>query len=74
MSKTAPAVRFVEEGDDWFVEGLILPFDGPINGQDLTGTHFTKSTDFCLDWHPDGGRPGHVDEPRVLAQRTYRTV
>jgi hypothetical protein len=58
MSKTAPAVRFVEEGDDWFVEGLILPFGGPLNGQDLTGTHFTKSTDFCLGWHPDGGRPG----------------
>ena len=52
------AVKFIEEEGEWFVEGLILPFDGPLNGQDLTGSHFTKSTDFCLDWFPEGGRPG----------------
>lgn len=52
------AVKFIEEGGEWYIEGLILPIDGPLNGQDLTGTHFTKSTDFCLDWFPEGGRPG----------------
>lgn len=52
------AVKFVEEDGNWYLEGLILPFGGPVNGQDLTGTHFAKSTDFCLDWFPEGGRPG----------------
>lgn len=55
--KPAPTVRFLEEDGEWFVEGLILPFGGPVNGQDLTGTHFAKSTDFCLDWY-ESGRPG----------------
>lgn len=54
-----PAVKLVDETDDaWIIEGLILPIGGPIHGQDLTGTHFTKDTDFALDWFPDGGRPG----------------
>ena len=53
------AVKFIEEDGEWFIEGLILPYGGPTaNGNDLTGSHFTKSTDFCLDWFPDGGRPG----------------
>lgn len=53
-----PAVKFVDENGDWFIEGLILPYGGPAHGNDLTGSHFTKSTDFCLDWFPEGGRPG----------------
>ncbi len=64
-----PAVKLVGETDDaWIIEGLILPIGGPINGQDLTGTHFTKDTDFALDWFPDGGRPGlyrHGFDPEV---------
>lgn len=51
------AVKFVDGSDD-LIEGLILPYDGPVNGNDLTGTHFTKSTDYCAAWFPDGGRPG----------------
>ncbi len=51
------AVKFVEGSDD-IVEGLILPWGGPRNGRDLTGTAFVKGvTNFCLDWFPDGGRP-----------------
>ncbi len=51
------AVKFVEGSADT-IEGLILPFGGPMGGRDLTGTFFTKETDFCRDWFPDGGRPG----------------
>lgn len=59
MTASITAVKVVGETDDaWLIEGLILPYGGPLYGQDLTGTHFTKSTDFCLDWFPDGGRPG----------------
>jgi len=59
MTDNTPAVKFIEDEDgNWFVEGCILPYDGPVAGQDLTGTHFSKSTDFCMDWFPDGGRPG----------------
>lgn len=51
------AVRFIESGEDWFIEGLALPFGGPVSGNDLTGTRFVKDTDLCLEWFPDGGRP-----------------
>lgn len=52
------AVRFVDR-DEGIIEGLIVPFFGPIGGdKDLYGTRFSKDTDFALDWFPDGGRPG----------------
>jgi len=57
MTDNPNAVKFVDGSDD-IIEGLILPYGGPNNGNDLTGTRFTKSTDFSLDWFPDGGRPG----------------
>lgn len=46
-----------ETAEAWIYEGLAIPYGGPANGQDLTGSHFTKDTDLCLDWFPDGGRP-----------------
>lgn len=53
------AVKFVEGEGDGLIEGLILPYGGPRpDGNDLAGSHFTKSTDFALDWFPSGGRPG----------------
>jgi hypothetical protein len=51
------AVKFVDGSDD-LIEGLILPYGGPLGGRDLTGTFFTKDTNFCLEWFPEGGRPG----------------
>jgi hypothetical protein len=55
---TPVTVKFVEETDDaWIYEGLAIPYGGPVKGQDLTGSHFTKDSDLCLDWFPDGGRP-----------------
>lgn len=51
-------MNFIKETPDaWVYEGLAIPYGGPANGQDLTGSHFTKDTDLCLDWFPDGGRP-----------------
>src|SRR3990167_3584415 len=73
------AVKFIEEGGDWFIEGLILPLGGPVirTGNDFTGSRFTKDTDFCLDWFPDGGRPGlysHGFDPDLEASVIGREV
>lgn len=49
---------FVKETPDgWIYEGLAIPYGGPADGQDLTGSHFTAKSDLCLDWFPAGGRP-----------------
>ena len=45
----ARAVKFV--GPDT-IEGLAMPY-----GVDTDGEQFTKSTDLCLDWFGDTGRP-----------------
>lgn len=75
---TSPmAVKFVDGSDD-VIEGLILPFGGVLNGQDLTGSHFTKDTEFCLDWFAGGaGRPGlyaHGFDPALKASVVGREV
>jgi hypothetical protein len=79
MSKPLTAVKLVGETDDaWIIEGLILPYGGPLYGQDLTGTHFTKATDFCLEWFPETtGRPGlyaHGFDATVKASVVGREV
>lgn len=43
------AVKFVKGSPD-LIEGLAIPFGGPIGGRDLDGEYFTKNTDLCLDW------------------------
>lgn len=43
------AVSFVK-GSTELIEGLAIPFGGPIAGKDLDGEFFTKNTDLCLDW------------------------
>ena len=62
---------FVKETPEaWEYEGLAIPYGGPANGQDLTGSHFTAKSDLCLDWFPDGGRPllyRHGFDPDVKA-------
>ena len=42
--------------DDGIIEGLAIPYGGPMDGVDLTGTAFHADTDFALDWFP-AGRP-----------------
>lgn len=46
------AVKFVK-GSDLLYEGLAIPFGSPQH-RDLDGEFFTKSTNYCLDWFPDG--------------------
>ena len=40
-------------GDDR-IEGLAIPFGGPLSGNDLDGERFTAQTDLALDWYPNG--------------------
>lgn len=53
------AVKFVKGSTDQ-IEGLAIPFGGPVNGRDLEGEMFTKDTDLALDWFPHG-RPALYD-------------
>lgn len=47
------AVKFVE-GSDSLIEGLAIPFGGPIAGKDLDGEDFGPDTDFAFDLYPQG--------------------
>lgn len=49
------AVKFVE-GSDTLIEGLAIPYGGPLAGKDLQGEDFGPDTDLALDWFP-AGRP-----------------
>lgn len=46
------AVRFAP-GSNSIVEGLLIPFHGPLPGdKDVYATRFTPNTRYCLDWFP----------------------
>lgn len=53
------AVKF-SDPDETVVQGLAVPFDGPFSagddgpGRDLDGEFFSKSTNFAMDWYPEG--------------------
>lgn len=47
------AVKFAK-GSDTLIEGLAIPFGGPIAGKDLDGEDFGPDTDLCLEWFPEG--------------------
>ncbi len=49
------AIKFAE-GSDTIIEGLAIPFGGPIGGKDLHGEDFGPDTDIVADLYP-GGRP-----------------
>lgn len=71
--------RFVKETPDgWIYEGLAIPYGGVTKaGQDLTGSHFTKDTDLCLEWFPSEGRPllyRHGFDPNVKAAPVGREI
>jgi len=55
-----PSVKFADGHDD-IIEGLGLPFGGPLGGRDLKGSFFWEGTDFCLDLYPKGARPFMYD-------------
>lgn len=49
------AVKFADDDTDGtLIEGLAIPFGGPIKGKDIDGEDFGADTDLCLDWFPDG--------------------
>ena len=50
------AVKFVE-GSPSVIEGLAIPFGGPIAGKDFDGEFFDAKSDLCLPWFGDTGRP-----------------
>lgn len=63
----ARAIKFV--GPDT-IEGLAMPF-----GMDTDGEQFTKSTDLCIDWFGESGRPllyNHGLDRAMKAERVGR--
>lgn len=48
-AKARGAVKFLDE-DAGIVEGIGMPYGGPLNGKDLQEEYFTPATDFCLKW------------------------
>lgn len=57
MTETSTmAVKFVD-GTDGMIEGLGIPFGGPVGGSDVHGERFHKGTDIAEEWFPQEGRP-----------------
>lgn len=50
------AVKFVKDQPD-MIEGLAIPFGGHLAGKDFDGEFFDASTDLCLPWFGETGRP-----------------
>ena len=44
------AVKFVDGAQD-MIEGLAIPYGGPVAGKDLEGEYFGPDTDFALQWY-----------------------
>jgi hypothetical protein len=63
------AVKFAD-GSDHIIEGIGIPFGGPLAGKDIQGEAFTKSTDFCLDWFEK--RPLLYDHALNGTIKTYK--
>ena len=49
-------ISFVKDAPDQ-IEGLAIPFGGPLAGKDFDGERFTPATDLCLPWFGESGRP-----------------
>lgn len=45
-------VKFLKDSRDT-IEGLLMPFNGPIGGKDLDGEFFSPKTDFALNWYTE---------------------
>ena len=73
---TYRAVKFVK-GSPELIEGLAIPYGGPIAGKDFDGEHFESDTDLCLPWFGETGRPtlyGHGLNPATKAEVVGRQV
>lgn len=70
------SVHFVKGAPD-MIEGLAIPFGGPIAGKDFDGESFTPTTDLCLPWFGETGRPvlyGHGNNPATKTEVVGRQV
>jgi hypothetical protein len=70
------AVKFVKDAPD-LIEGLAIPFGGPIAGKDFDGESFSAETDLCLPWFGETGRPllyGHGLNPATKVEVVGRQV
>lgn len=70
------AVKFVD-GTDNIIEGLAIPFGGPIGGKDRHGEKFVPGTDLALDWFPEEGRPTlyqHGLDPTIKTELVGRQI
>jgi hypothetical protein len=70
------AVKFVD-GTDGMLEGLGIPFGGPVGGSDVHGERFHKGTDIAEEWFPNEGRPflfHHGLDPEAKAELMGRQV
>lgn len=64
------AVKFVKGAPDR-IAGLAVPFGGLLKGKDLDGEFFDASSDLCLPWFGETGRPvlyGHGLNPATKAE------
>ena len=69
-------VTFVKDQPD-MIEGLAIPFGGPIAGKDFDGESFSSETDLCLPWFGETGRPilyGHGLNPATKTEVVGRQV
>jgi hypothetical protein len=48
MEEVLLAVKAIQDGDDWVLDVLGVPFGGPKNGRDSQGERFTPDTDLWL--------------------------
>jgi hypothetical protein len=71
------AVKILDE-DQGLIGGFGIPFGGPVlDGRDLEGEYFDKSTDFHFDWFPEEGRPllyEHGTDPNLRLEPVGRQV
>lgn len=74
--ESAMSVKFVKDAPD-LIEGLAIPFGGPIAGKDFDGEHFESDVDLCLPWFGETGRPllyGHGLNPATKTEVVGRQV
>lgn len=67
---TYRAVKFVKDSTA-LIEGLAIPYGGPLGGKDFDGEHFEADTDLCIPWFGETGRPilyGHGRNPAMKAE------
>ena len=72
VMRPAEAVKAIEDGEQWIIEGFGAPYYGPESGKDLAGEYFSAKTDFGLDYYPSRPVVFHhgltEKDPEVIGQ------